>query len=122
MLVRDPALLALRREYPQLEFHFSTQTCMANTADVAAAGQLGAARVVLAREMSLAEIAAEVFNVAARLFEAPGVPPLLLQSVHHGPPVPQNILDITSRATSSKTVLSAIQGYTQGRMGLYLKA
>ena len=58
VLVRDPALLALRREYPGLEFHFSTQTCMANSADVAAAGELGARRVVLAREMTLAEIAA----------------------------------------------------------------
>ncbi|MGA2798119.1 MAG: U32 family peptidase, partial [Thermoguttaceae bacterium] len=37
VLVRDPALLALRPEYPEIEFHMSTQTCMANTADVAAA-------------------------------------------------------------------------------------
>jgi len=58
VLVRDPALLALRPECPELEFHFSTQTCMANSADVAAAGQLGARRVVLARELTLAEIAA----------------------------------------------------------------
>ena len=41
VLVRDPALLALRPEYPELEFHFSTQTCMANSADVAAAGRAG---------------------------------------------------------------------------------
>ncbi len=58
VLVRDPALLALRPECPELEFHFSTQTCMANSADVTAAGQLGAQRVVLARELTLAEIAA----------------------------------------------------------------
>lgn len=58
VLVRDPALLALRPHFPELEFHFSTQTCMANSADVAAAGQLGARRVVLARELSLPEIAA----------------------------------------------------------------
>jgi collagenase-like PrtC family protease len=57
VLVRDPALLALKHHYPELEFHFSTQTCMANSLDVAAAGQLGASRVVLAREMTLAEIA-----------------------------------------------------------------
>jgi putative protease len=70
VLVRDPALLALRPEYPQLEFHFSTQTCMANSVDVAAAGQLGARRVVLAREMSLAEIAAAsaVPGVQAEVF------------------------------------------------------
>ncbi|MGQ9575953.1 MAG: U32 family peptidase [Thermoguttaceae bacterium] len=58
VLVRDPALLALRPEFPELEFHFSTQSCMANSAEVAAAGQLGADRVVLAREMTLSEIAA----------------------------------------------------------------
>lgn len=58
VLVRDPALLALRRAYPELAFHFSTQTCMANSADVAAARDLGAARVVLARELALDEIAA----------------------------------------------------------------
>ena len=58
VLLRDPALLALRGEYPQLEYHFSTQTCVTNSADVAAAGDWGAQRVVLAREMTLAEIAA----------------------------------------------------------------
>ncbi|MCH5376132.1 MAG: U32 family peptidase, partial [Planctomycetes bacterium] len=58
VLVRDPALMALRAEYPELEFHFSTQTCIANRADVAAAGELGAQRAVLAREMTLEEIAA----------------------------------------------------------------
>jgi len=58
VLVRDPALLALREDYPELEFHLSTQTCMADSADVAAAAALGADRVVLARELSLEEIAA----------------------------------------------------------------
>src|SRR5512140_1244476 len=58
VLVRDPALLALRAEFPELQFHFSTQTCMANSADVAAAASLGADRVVLAREMTIHEIAA----------------------------------------------------------------
>jgi len=70
VLVRDPALLALRPEYPEIEFHFSTQTCMANSADVAAAGKLGASRVVLAREMSLWEIraAAAVPGVQTEVF------------------------------------------------------
>ena len=57
VLVRDPALLALRPEYPQLEFHFSTQAGAMNHADVAAAGDWHVQRVVLAREMSLEEIA-----------------------------------------------------------------
>jgi collagenase-like PrtC family protease len=81
VLVRDPALLALRPLYPELEFHFSTQTCMTNSADVAAAGRLGANRVVLARELSLAEIAAastapgvrtEVFVQGALCFSVSG--------------------------------------------------
>jgi len=58
VLVRDPALFALRREYPELEFHFSTQTCMTSRSDVAAARELGADRVVLARELGLEEVAA----------------------------------------------------------------
>ena len=81
VLVRDPALLLLRAEYPEIEFHFSTQTCMTNSADVAAAGKLGANRVVLAREMTLAEIAAasavpgvetEVFVQGALCFSVSG--------------------------------------------------
>lgn len=81
VLVRDPALLALKHHYPEFEFHLSTQTCMANTADVAAAGQLGATRVVLAREMSMVEIAAasavskvetEVFVQGALCFSISG--------------------------------------------------
>jgi U32 family peptidase len=76
VLVRDPVLLLLRPLFPEIEFHFSTQTCMANSADVAAAGELGADRVVLARELTLAEIAAasgagvptEVFDQGALCF------------------------------------------------------
>jgi collagenase-like PrtC family protease len=81
VLVRDPALLALRPEYPELEFHFSTQTCVTNSADVQAAGKLGAARCVLAREMTLGEIAkasavpgiqTEVFVQGALCFSVSG--------------------------------------------------
>jgi len=81
VLIRDPALLALKPHYPELEFHLSTQCCVANSADVAAAAQLGAARVVLAREMSLGEIAAaaavpgvqtEVFVQGALCFSISG--------------------------------------------------
>lgn len=70
VLVRDPALLRLRPVFPELEFHFSTQTCMANSADVAAAESLGADRVVLAREMTLSEIkaASAVENVKTEVF------------------------------------------------------
>jgi putative protease len=58
VLVRDPALLALRPAFPELEFHLSTQACAASSADVSAAAGLGLCRAVLARELSLGEIAA----------------------------------------------------------------
>jgi putative protease len=70
VLVRDPALLAMKPEFPELEFHFSTQACSANSADVAAAARLGATRVVLARELSLAEIrdASAVAGIETEVF------------------------------------------------------
>jgi collagenase-like PrtC family protease len=57
VLVRDPALLALRPHFPELEYHLSTQACAASAADVEAARDLGLRRVVLARELTLSEIA-----------------------------------------------------------------
>jgi putative protease len=81
VLVRDPALLAMKPHFPELEFHFSTQTCMTNSSDAAAAAELGISRVVLAREMSLGEIAAassvpgvetEVFVQGALCFSVSG--------------------------------------------------
>ena len=81
VLVRDPALFALGAAYPELPLHFSTQTCMASSADVSAARELGASRVVLARELTLREIAAasavpgietEVFVQGAMCFSVSG--------------------------------------------------
>ncbi len=81
VLVRDPALLALKPHFPELEYHLSTQACVASTADVEAARELGAKRVVLARELSLDEIAAasrvpgietEVFAHGALCFAVSG--------------------------------------------------
>lgn len=70
VLVRDPALLALRPELSELPFHFSTQSCITNSADVRAARALGIARVVLAREMTLSEIrsASGVAGVETEVF------------------------------------------------------
>lgn len=58
VLVRDPAVLAMARELSHLPVHFSTQAAICNSADVAAAQSLNVTRVVLAREMTLREIAA----------------------------------------------------------------
>jgi U32 family peptidase len=70
VLVRDPAMLLLRPLFPELEFHFSTQACGANHVDVSAARLLGLDRVVLARELTLAEVAAAsaVPGVATEVF------------------------------------------------------
>lgn len=81
VLVRDPALLAMKPCYPELGFHFSTQACITSRADVEAAKVLGVRRVVLAREMTLEEIAAassvdgvetEVFVQGALCFSVSG--------------------------------------------------
>jgi putative protease len=70
VLVRDPALLALRPAFPELEFHLSTQACAASSADVRAAAELGLCRAVLARELACDEIAAcsGVPGVGAEVF------------------------------------------------------
>ncbi|MCX8040451.1 MAG: U32 family peptidase [Planctomycetota bacterium] len=80
VLVCDPALLALCSAYPRLSFHWSTQAGVSSSAGVRAARALGVQRVVLARELSLAEIAActglgvetEVFVQGALCFAVSG--------------------------------------------------
>lgn len=70
ILVRDPALLALRSLYPELTFHFSTQAGISSSAGMRAAAGFGVKRVVLAREMALAEVkaAAAVTAVETEVF------------------------------------------------------
>jgi putative protease len=70
VLIKDAALLELMPFFPQLDFHFSTQAAISSSAGMLAAKELGLQRVVLARELSAAEIkaAAEVSNVEAEVF------------------------------------------------------
>lgn len=57
ILVADFGVFTLAKEYaPDVELHISTQANNTNWAAVNAWGELGASRVVLAREMSLEEI------------------------------------------------------------------
>jgi len=57
ILVADLGIFAMAKEYaPHVELHISTQANNTNWAAVNAWADLGASRVVLAREMSLAEI------------------------------------------------------------------
>jgi putative protease len=59
IIVQDPAILKLARQIaPHLELHASTQMSISDAAGVEFARRLGAARVTLARELSLPEIAA----------------------------------------------------------------
>lgn len=81
VLVRDPAVLAIQKLIPDLPLHLSTQAATVNSADVAAAAELGFRRVVLGREMSLEDIRAaaatpgietEVFAQGALCFSVSG--------------------------------------------------
>ena len=59
IIVQDPAILKLARQIaPHLELHASTQMSITDAAGVHFARSLGATRVTLARELSLADIAA----------------------------------------------------------------
>ncbi|MCX7934843.1 MAG: U32 family peptidase, partial [Planctomycetota bacterium] len=58
VIVRDPLFLRLRPAFPELAWHISTQAAVLNSADVRMLRDLGAQRVVLAREMSRREITA----------------------------------------------------------------
>lgn len=80
VLIADAGLLDLMRCFPGLAAHVSTQAGIGSAAGVRAAAGLGLARVVLARELSLAEIAActgqgaevEVFAQGALCFAVSG--------------------------------------------------
>jgi len=71
VLIKDAALLELIPFFPQLDFHFSTQAAISSSAGMLAAKELGLQRVVLARELSAAEIqaaAAAASDVEAEVF------------------------------------------------------
>ena len=77
VIVRDPAVLALRPFFPRLAFHLSTQSGVSSSAGVQMARELGCDRVVLARELTRKEIQAccrisdidiEVFGQGALCF------------------------------------------------------
>jgi putative protease len=58
LIMADPGLIALVREnWPEMPVHFSVQANTVNFAAVRFWQQLGVARVILSRELSLAEIA-----------------------------------------------------------------
>ncbi len=67
-IISDLGVLALAREYaPKVELHVSTQTGIVNYAAARACWDLGARRVVLAREVPLSEIRGIRENVPAEL-------------------------------------------------------
>ncbi len=70
ILFTDPAILMLKPEFPELEFHFSTQASITTSEGIKAAHDLGVTRVVVAREMSADEIAAacKISNVEIEVF------------------------------------------------------
>lgn len=74
VIVTDLAVIdMMRRFFPKLEPHFSTQTVIHNPLEVAFAAEQGAKRVVLARELTAGEIAecvktADEHNVEVEIF------------------------------------------------------
>lgn len=76
LIAADLGVMSLAKRYaPHVELHVSTQTSIVNSETAKAYGAMGASRVVLARELSLEEI--------ARIREA--IPPALeLEAFVHG--------------------------------------
>ncbi len=81
VLIMDPAYLAFRKAFPELDFHFSTQAGISSSSGVRSCRELGISRVVLARELSEDEIRAasaendvetEVFVQGALCFSCSG--------------------------------------------------
>ncbi len=68
LIISDLGVLALARQHaPQVEIHISTQTGIVNYQAARACGELGARRVVLARELPLTEIAEIRRNIPAEM-------------------------------------------------------
>ncbi len=85
VIVQDLGVAKLVREhFPKLELHASTQLVAHNLEGVLALRELGFRRVVLARELSLAEIATIAQRCGARKMAADGRPELELEVFVHG--------------------------------------
>lgn len=85
VIVQDLGVAQLvRRHFPKLELHASTQLVAHNLEGVLALKELGFRRVVLARELSLAEITTIAQRCGARKVAADGRPELELEVFIHG--------------------------------------
>ena len=85
VIVQDLGIAQLvRRHFPKLELHASTQLVAHNLEGVLALKELGFRRVVLARELSLAEITTIAQRCGARKVAADGRPELELEVFIHG--------------------------------------
>ena len=85
LIVQDLGVAKLVREqFPSLELHASTQLVAHNLEGVLALKELGFRRVVLARELSLAEVTTIAARCGARKVAADGRPELELEVFVHG--------------------------------------
>lgn len=85
VIVQDLGVAQLvRRHFPKLELHASTQLVAHNLEGVLALKELGFRRVVLARELSLAEITTIAQRCGARKVADDGRPELELEVFIHG--------------------------------------
>lgn len=85
LIVQDLGVASLvRQHFPSLELHASTQMVAHNLEGALALKELGFRRVVLARELSLSEIAAIARSCGAHRMCADGRPELELEVFVHG--------------------------------------
>ena len=85
LIVQDIGVARIaRRSFPRLELHASTQLVAHNLEGVLALGELGFRRVVLARELSLAEVASIAKRCGARRIADDGRPEMELETFVHG--------------------------------------
>lgn len=85
LIVQDLGVAKLVREhFPELELHASTQLVAHNLEGVLALKERGFRRVVLARELSLAEVTTIAARCGARKIAADGRPELELEVFVHG--------------------------------------
>ncbi|MDY2928125.1 peptidase U32 family protein, partial [Anaerococcus sp.] len=56
LIISDPGIFALAKEHTNVDLHISTQASVTNSATVKFWHDMGAKRVILARELSLEEI------------------------------------------------------------------
>lgn len=70
---------------------------------------------------NIRDVVHEIFNICSRLFDSPGIPALVLQSVCFAPPVTPDILQLLPSFVLKRAYEASIDGYTKGRLALLIQ-